>query len=304
MTEPALTLAIVNPAAGGGRCGRLAPEALAALEAAGVRLRVVETHAPGDATRLARAAYAEGVRHFIAVGGDGTGFEIVNGLFPEALAAAPDARPTLGFLPLGTGNSFLRDFTSDGASYAKQALLSGLRRPCDVLCLHHREGVTYFINLLSLGFVADVCTVTNRRFKRFGELGYGLGVVVTVAGLSCRPIPFSVDEGPVERDPLAFVSVSNSRFTGGKMMMAPGADIADGFADVVAVGKLGRLALVCTFPKIFDGLHVEHPAVRTQRARGMTFELGGPCDAMIDGEVLSLWPERLEVLHHALEVRA
>ena len=296
------TLAIVNPAAGGGRCGKLAPEAVEALRGAGLEIDVVETRRAGEAIDIVRDAYRRGVSRFIAVGGDGTGFEIVNGLFPEALDGA--VRPTLGFLPLGTGNSFLRDFSDQGASYAREALLRGVRRPCDVIRLRHREGAIFYINILSLGFVADVCTVTNARFKRFGELGYGLGVVATIAGLACRPIPYAVDGAAYVERKLTFVSISNSRFTGGKMMMAPLADIADGYADVVEVGELGRLALMRTFPKIFSGRHVAHAAVRSARAKVVDFQVEGPLAAMIDGEVISVWPERLEVLQHALEVNA
>jgi diacylglycerol kinase (ATP) len=294
-------LAIVNPAAGGGRCGRLADEAIASLRKASLDVDVARTNAAGEATTLAREAYRSGIRDFIAVGGDGTGFEIVNGLYPEALEGG--VRPSLGFLPLGTGNSFLRDFSTDGASYSANSLIKGLRRPCDVVRLRHKEGDVFYINILSLGFVADVCTLANERFKRFGELGYGLGVMMTVAGLSCAPIPFAADGGPIQAQPLAFVSINNSRFTGGKMMMAPLADIADGHVDIVAVGKLGRFKLVRTFPKIFDGTHVDDPAVSTMRARSLSFHVSGPLAAMIDGEVISLWPERLDVLPHALEVR-
>ena len=294
-------LAILNPAAGGGRCGRLADEELASLRAQGLDIDVVRTTAAGEGTTLARDAYRAGIRDFIAVGGDGTGFEIVNGLFPDALGDG--GRPTLGFLPLGTGNSFLRDFSSEGASYSAQALASGQRRPCDVIRLTHKEGEVYYINILSLGFVADVCTVANQRFKRFGELGYGLGVMVTVAGLACEPIPFTVEGGARHDQPLAFVSINNSRFTGGKMMMAPDADVADGQADVITVGSIGRLKLMRTFPKIFDGTHVRQAEVGTHKARTIEFHVDGPRAAMIDGEVISLWPERLEVLKHALEVR-
>ena len=296
------TLAIVNPAAGGGRCGKLAPEAIGALRDAGLEIDVIETKRAGDATDIARDAYRRGTSRFVAVGGDGTGFEIVNGVFPEALEGA--VRPTLGFLPLGTGNSFLRDFTDQGARYAREALLRGMRRPCDVIRLRHREGEVFYINILSLGFVADVCTVTNARFKRLGELGYGIGVVSTVASLACRPIPYAIDGEAYVEHKLTFVSISNSRFTGGKMMMAPLADVGDGYADVVEVGELGRLALIRTFPKIFSGEHVKHAAVRSARAKAVDFRVTGPLAAMIDGEVLSVWPERLEVLQHALEVNA
>ena len=78
--------------------------------------------APGEATELARDAYAQGFRNFLAVGGDGTSYEIVNGLFPKREA---DGRPTLGFLPLGTGNSFLRDFTTRGVEHTIEALRNG-----------------------------------------------------------------------------------------------------------------------------------------------------------------------------------
>jgi len=293
--------AIVNPAAGGGRCGRLAPAALASLRAGGFEVEVRETNAPGQATQIARAAFAAGERHFVAVGGDGTGFEIVNGLFPEALDARD--KPTLGFLPLGTGNSFLRDFSTEGADYALEALRAGQRRPCDVLCLRHKQGALYFINILSFGFLADVCTLTNRRFKRFGELGYGLGVLGTLARLSSRPIPHSLDGGALNQRPLAFIVISNSRFTGGKMLISPLADIADGLADVLVADKIGRATVVSTFPSIFKGTHLSHPALHAARARAIDFEVDGPEDAMIDGEVISLWPTRLEVLPQALEVR-
>ena len=84
---------MVNPAAGGGRCGKLFPDALERVRKAGVEVDVVETSREGEAIELVQAAWKEGRRHFIAVGGDGTGYEIVNGLFPLAEAGAT---PTLG----------------------------------------------------------------------------------------------------------------------------------------------------------------------------------------------------------------
>ena len=117
---------IVNPAAGGGRCGKLAARALDRLRAAGLHLEVRETRAPGEGAVHARAAYAEGFRNFIAVGGDGTSFEIVNGLFPDA---STEGRAALGFLPLGTGNSFLRDFVKNGTDLAEFGIKAILRTP-------------------------------------------------------------------------------------------------------------------------------------------------------------------------------
>src|SRR5262249_6933833 len=149
-------LAIVNPAAGGGRTGKLLAPALERLRAAGVKVQSRETSALGHATEIARQAWSEGYRKFISVGGDGTSFEIVNGLFPR-----PDGEelPTLGFLPLGTGNSFLRDFSDKGLDYAVESLVAGRSRECDVLRLRHQGGLLHYINILSIGFSADVATL-------------------------------------------------------------------------------------------------------------------------------------------------
>jgi YegS/Rv2252/BmrU family lipid kinase len=263
---------------------------------------VEETQRQGDATRIAREAYRKGLRHFIGVGGDGTGYEIVNGLFPEALEGSE--RPSLGFLPLGTGNSFLRDFTTEGDAYSRRAIREGKLRACDVVRLRCKEGDVYYINILSLGFVADVCTVTNRRFKRFGEAGYGMGVAVKLVELPSRPIPHALDGGPLDTRELAFIVISNSRYTGGKMLISPGAEIANGLAEVTVAEKLDRISFVKTFPKIFDGSHLGHPALTSGRARKIEFKVDRIEDAMIDGEVIPVWPTELEVIAGALEVRA
>ncbi|MBI3272263.1 MAG: hypothetical protein HYZ53_24950 [Planctomycetes bacterium] len=299
-------LAVLNPAAGGGRCGKFAEKAVARLRDAGLEVDMAETHGAGDGTTIAREAYAAGRRDFIAIGGDGTTFELVNGIFPQAgvdAAAGGPGRVTMGFLPLGTGNSFLRDFTNEGAEHSIRAMREGRRRPCDVIEVTHREGVLHYINIFSLGFVADVGALTNRLFKPLGPTGYILGVMLKVLGLRARSFPMSADGGPQDRDPVTFVSVNNSRFTGGKMMMAPAARTDDGKADLIRAGRMGRLSLLATFPKIFKGTHVEHPATTSSQVRTIEFDLPEAVDVMVDGEVLKLWPQRLRVLPGAMDVR-
>ncbi len=292
-------LAIVNPAAGGGRCGRGAKAALEKLRTAGVELQVAETSGPGDATRLARSAYARGQRRFIAVGGDGTAYEIVNGLFPEAEAG----KPVLGFLPLGTGNSFLRDFTSNGAEYAREAIVAGKRRSSDVLCLRHSGGKLYFINLLSVGFTADVATAANRLFKGLGEFGYLLAVLLCLAPLRRQAFPLRAD-GDVELDRrrCLFLSFNNSQYTGGKMRIAPHASTSDGLIEYVRWGPIGRIGLLWNLRTLFDGTHVNHPLAWHGGVRRIEFALDDRVDVMIDGEVLTLKCDSVEVLPGVLDV--
>jgi YegS/Rv2252/BmrU family lipid kinase len=294
--------AIANPAAGGGRGRKLLGPALERLRAGGVEVEVVETGGPGEAMQMARDAYGRGVRNFIAVGGDGTSYEIANGLFPQALGAE---RPTLAFLPLGTGNSFLRDFSDRGVEYALESLLAGRSRTCDVMRLRHRGGVIHYINLLSMGFSADVAALRARRFRGWGELGYITSIFLTLARFRRRPFPVRV-EGQAEFDGrrCLFLTFSNSKFTGGTMMIAPQAEINDGLVEYVRWGPIGRLGLIRNLPTLYDGTHIQHPLAERKAARHVEFNLDAPIDIMVDGEVLSLHCEELDVLPGALNVVA
>ncbi len=302
MSERQRYLAIVNPAAGGGRQRKLLGPALERLRAGGVAVDVAETTGAGDATRIAREAYGGGRRHFIAVGGDGTSYEVVNGLFPEA---STGERTTLGFLPLGTGNSFLRDFSDCGAEHAIESLMAGRTQGCDVLRLRHRGGVIHYINLLSVGFPADVATLRARRFSGNGELGYFISIFLGLAQLQRRPFPVRVDgETEFDRRRCLFLTFNNSKFTGGTMMIAPKAEVNSGLIEYVRWGAIGRLGLIRNLPKLYDGTHIEHPLAERKAVRRVEFDLAAPVDVMVDGEVLTLHCEELDVLPGALDVAA
>jgi YegS/Rv2252/BmrU family lipid kinase len=293
-------LAVVNPAAAGGRCRQLVPEALDRLRAGGIKLEVVETTGPRQATHMARDGYARGFRKFIAVGGDGTSYEIVNGLFPRRES---DDAVTLAFLPLGTGNSFLREFTNRGVEHAIEALLARRSQACDVLRLRHGEGVLHYINLLAMGFAADVAALRARRFSGWGELGYQSSIFISLARLRRRPFPLRVDgDEEIDRRPCLFLTFNNSKFTGGTMMIAPKADVNDGLIEYVRWGPIGRLGLIRNLPTLYDGTHIQHPMAERRATKRIDFYLNAPVDVMVDGEVLTLRCQTLDVLPSALRV--
>lgn len=293
-------LAIVNPAAGGGRTRKLLAPAMDRLRASGLQIEISETSALGHATEIARQAWTEGYRKFISVGGDGTAFEIVNGLFPQAANAET---PTLAFLPLGTGNSFLRDFSDQGVDYAMESLIAGRSRECDVLRLTHKAGVLCYINILSIGFSADVATLRARRFSSWGELGYQTAIFICLTRFRRRPFPLSVDREPdIDRRPCLFLTFNNSKFTGGTMMIAPTADTNDGLIEYVRWGPIGRIGLIRNLPRLYDGTHIQHPLAEVRKVRRVDFQLDSPVDVMIDGEVLTLHCQSLDVLPGALNV--
>jgi diacylglycerol kinase (ATP) len=298
LSEP--YFAIVNPVAGGGRCRKLLGSALDRLRGSGLQIDVRETNAPAQATAIAREAYAQGRRRFLAVGGDGTSYEIVNGLFPEAQAGDP---PIVGFLPLGTGNSFLRDFGHQDIEAAIQALIAGRTQSSDVLRLRHKHGTVYYINLLSVGFAADVNFMRARRFNHYGQLGYLLSIFTCLARLNRRPFPLRADGEPNFDDRRClFLSFNNSKFTGGTMMIAPNADVNDSLIEYVRWGPISRLGLIRNLHTLYDGTHVNHPLASRRAAKQIDFRLDGPVPVMIDGEALTLHCERLDVLPSALTV--
>ncbi len=292
--------AIVNPAAGGGRSAKLAGPALAGLREKGLKVDVVASTGPGHAVELAREAYQQGYRRFIAVGGDGTAHEIINGVYERAQGKE---RIALGFLPLGTGNSFLRDFTKEGANASLQALIEGRTRAVDLIRLMHSRGEVYSFNLLSLGFTADVGALTNRYFKPFGYLGYLLGVFVRVVQLRRRAFRLRCDE---EQDwdetRCLFLSFSNSKFTGGTMLIAPQADPTDGLIEFVRWGPIGRVGLLRMLPKLYDGTHIEHPLASRRAVRRIEFGLQAPVDVLIDGEIATLECLSLDVIPAAVDI--
>ncbi|GJM24348.1 MAG: diacylglycerol kinase [Phycisphaerae bacterium] len=293
-------LAVVNRAAGGKRCGKQADAVIADLRSKGISIDVAETNARGHATEIVRAEYANGRTNFMAVGGDGTSYEILNGLFPEAIEGP---KPRLALLPLGTGNSFLRDFSNDGAKYAIESLLTDRARACDVMRMRHDAGTIFYINLLSIGFAANAAAVTNRRFKRFGPAGYLAGVFVCLAKHERRSFPLQMDDAEsVDDRKCLFLSFNNSKFTGGTMMIAPDADPTDGKIEYIRWGPIGRFGALGQLKRIYDGTHVKHPLAEVHRASKIDFDLDGPIDVMVDGEVIRIRCEALDVLPGALEV--
>lgn len=292
--------AIVNPAAGGGRSAKLAGPALARLREKGLKFDVIASTGPGHANQLAREAYDQGYRRFLAIGGDGTAHEILNGIFA---GGTPVQRIALGFLPLGTGNSFLRDFTKDGTEASVQALAEGRTRRVDLFRLTHAAGEIYSFNLLSVGFTADVAALTNRLFKPFGDLGYLLGVFVGVVQLRRRSFALRCDEDREwdERRSL-FLTFNNSKYTGGTMLIAPHADPTDGFIEFVRWGPIGRLGLLRTLPRLYDGSHMGHPLASRRSVRHIEFKASEPVDIMIDGEVATLECRALDVLPSAVDI--
>src|SRR5258707_15151214 len=191
----------------------------------------------------------------------------------------------------------------DGADAVFRDLLAGRTRHVDLIRLTHSDGEIYSLNILSLGFTADVGALTNRYFKPLGPLGYLLGVFVRVAQLRRPPFTLRCDEDSEWDDRRAlFLTFNNSKYTGGPMLIAPGADSTDGYIEFVRWGPIGRLGLLRTLPRLYEGSHIKHPLASRRAVRHVEFKDAAPVDVMIDGEVATLACRSLDVVPAAVDI--
>ena len=298
------TLLVVNPAAGHGK-GKKCYERLApALREKMPGLEVRFSEYPGHAVEIGKAAAAEGFDRVICLGGDGTPFEMIGGLYERG---RPPKVPEIALIPAGTGNSFIRDFGTLTADDALRNILAGRRHKVDLVEFEDEEGGRtvrrYSMNIIGVGLIADILQLTNERLKFLGAAGYSLAVLVRLVRGMRNRVEIGTD-GERRTVGNSALVVSNSRFTGGKMMIAPAADPFDGRADLVLFNGVNRREIVRIFSGVFSGKHAAHPKVEMRPASEITVEADPPLRVMADGELLGRTPLRLRVLPGELVVLA
>ena len=298
------TMLVLNPHAGKGR----GLKAFAAIrELLGQRIKTMEVKVSeyaGHAFQIGRDAAKNGYERILSIGGDGTPFEIVNGLYAEG---RPRQAIELGMIPAGTGNSFLRDFSAISWRRGVENILSGRRRLVDLVEIRYardkRQVRQYYLNILGVGLIADILKLTNEKLKGFGSLGYSLAVIMRLAKGMRNRMLLTVDGEKMEITNSALV-ISNSKYTGGGMKIAPMADTQDGKVDLVIFQEVNRRDILNIFARVFKGTHVGHPKVKTFRAAEVTIDSCPQELLMADGELLGMTPLRLKVLPGELVILA
>jgi len=289
-------LLVFNQHAGHGHAGKMLPQVEAALEEFGINYDLQCTQHPGHGIEIVRDADLTHYDGLVAAGGDGTLFEVVNGYYQNP----SKVRIPLGILPVGTGNAFARDLELDQSNWKEAIKIISARqiRKVDVAKYHSNGQTHYYLNLLGLGFVADVTGIAQ-RLKILGNISYTLGVLVRTIFLSSDQLSIEIDGQNLERD-CTFVEISNTRYTA-NFLMAPNAVIDDGLLDVTIANKLSRIRLLQCFPKIFTGEHVLMPEVETFKAKNIKIASAKPKVLSPDGELIGTTPLEIECLHQAIE---
>jgi YegS/Rv2252/BmrU family lipid kinase len=205
-------------------------------------------------------------------------------------------------IPIGTGNSFIKDLGIESVEDGFAALVGGKTRRVDIGRARSPAGEFHFVNLVGAGFVANVAARAG-SFKFLGDTSYTIGVLLEMLVLrpvSCRVV---ADGRESVRDAI-FIEICNSTKTGGDMIMAPGARIDDGLLDVVIAKAMTRRTLLRLFPLIFTGEHVKDPHVETFTCARLEVDFASPQRVTPDGEILGTTPLSVEVIPRALEIFA
>lgn len=284
-------LIIANPISGKGYSRTIWPALQERLNLLGVEHTIVWTERPGHAISIAREAADSGFTRALAIGGDGTLREVVQG----ALSTGID----LGVVPAGSGNDFSRTMglPKDPLAALDVALGAHVAR----VNVGELGGIVY-INVAGCGFDAEVAALAAGRLRFLGgRLSYLTSVLVELCAYRPRNFRICIDGEWISRRAF-LIAVANGRFYGCGMMIAPEADPADGLFDICIVSAMPRVSLVAALPKIYSGTHVTNPHVEMRRGSCVTVETDAPVQCQADGEVVTVCPIEFRISGHSIGV--
>ncbi|HWQ13767.1 MAG TPA: diacylglycerol kinase family protein [Roseiflexaceae bacterium] len=281
-------LVVLNPWAGRGAAGERRAELEAALHRARVPFELVTTHARGGATELAWQAVEQGFGRIVAVGGDGTINEVVNGI--KGAEAATGRRAQLGIIPLGTGSDFIKALDGvypNDIGGGVERLAQGRTRPVDLGRARVDGGPPrLFINALGCGFDAHVAAESLKITRLKGMAVYFMAIIRGLASYKAHPMTVEFDGRRIHKR-LLFASIGNGRAQGGGFLLTPEGRIDDGLLDLCLVDNLRLDEIIRYIPRVLEGSHTTLRQVTMVRARTVTITCSAPMPVQADGEILA-----------------
>jgi diacylglycerol kinase (ATP) len=295
---------ICNVRSGRGRVVKHLSEVRGELDRRNLDYNVALTERRGHASELARDALERGVKLLVAMGGDGTIHEVVNGMIDGDRAVTPDA--ALGVIAAGTGSDFIKTFGLPAAPIHAVSHLDGDEAfPIDIgKVTYEHDGTTfvrYFPNIAEVGLGAAVVARAQRLPRWFGPMVYFFSFWLTIR--SHRAADVAVDlvdrsyEGPMNN-----LVVANGHFFGGGMHVAPRSTPTDGLLDIQIEHARKREA-IAILPKMYKGQHLPHPDIEEFKRARVTISADRPLPVEADGELLGTTPATFEVLRDAIHLK-
>jgi diacylglycerol kinase (ATP) len=304
------TVVVVNPNSQGGRLGKRWAELADTLGRA-FPFDDVHTKGPGDATGLTRDALRGGAERIVAIGGDGTINEVINGFFLDGAAIAPQA--SFALVPFGTGGDFRRTMEIPlEAVDAAAVIAANHTRAIDVgklefVATDGSKATRMFANIASFGVSGVVDRLVNESGKKLGRLSFALATARATWAYKNQRVQLIFDDDMKTRVEATVntVAVANGKYFGGAMMVAPNAEIDDGQFDVIAMGDFGFGDLLKSGRRLYKGTHLAMDKVTSRRARVVDAEPIDPkavVELDVDGEPLGRLPARFTMMAGAVKM--
>lgn len=302
------TQLIINPIAGHGTMLRRWGQIETLLQAEHFACDAVFTERHEHGIELARRAVEAGYDLVVAVGGDGTLNEVVNGMMADGKPLNPAA--ALGVITSGTGGDFARTagISRDPLAAARQLARATTTRPIDlgemILTREGKEARRYFANIAGMGFDAEVAERIETQGKYGGgTIPYLSTLISTISTYQNKDVDLAIDAQPVQGR-MNSVIVCNGKFFGGGMMVSPNAVLDDALFHVILLGDLTTLDVLANTPKIYNGTHLTHPKISEYTARQVRVESKQRMLIQADGEFIGPGPATFRILPAALRLRA
>src|SRR5579859_988939 len=303
--EPVLF--IVNPASGGGKTARDWAAIESWLPSTGIPHETAMTTRPLEAIEIAKAAVRQSRPVVVAVGGDGTLNEVVNGFFHNGAPIPTTSR--MAMVPLGTGGDFRRTMRIPlDPRAAIQILSGGIARRLDAGCVTYQDhdgttGVRHFINIADAGYGGEVVHRVNHSSKRLGAASFTITALTALLSYRNKPMSVNIDGITHELAHAQQVVVANCQFFGGGMRMAPSASPSDGVFDVILVGDAGKLETIRGMSAIREGKHLDqrNPKLELLYGKRISVTSSEKVRIDLDGEQPGYLPALFEIQPGAIE---
>ena len=275
---------IVNPAGGTKKGLKILEMVSPIFDKSGVHLDVLQTEYAGHANELANTLNLSGYNGLCAIGGDGTLFEIINGM----LKRKDNQNFPLGLITGGTGNAFMHDLNCLDPVEASERIIKGNLRSVDIAKVETPNNLYYSFNIIGWGLVADAGYLAE-YFRLLGGLRYDVASILEVLKGKRRISRLILDDEVVDDD-FVFVIACNTIHTGKAMRIAPNAKFDDGKIDLIIVRNTSKTELLKLFPKLFTGEHVKSKLVECRQVQKFSIISDENSSLIIDGELIGSTP--------------
>lgn len=299
-----MIVAIVNPKSASGKSAEVWAKVRQHLPGS---VETLETQAPGHGIELTRDAIKRGARTVIAVGGDGTINEVVNGFFEDERPISNEVR--LGIVPHGTGSDFRRILNLPVNEKKTAAVIHhGEPRLVDILKVRYTKmdgsiALRYSINITSFGMGGAVAARANQSSKPLGgKIAFLIATLQTALNFSGNSVTLKIDGSDAMEEKITNVAVGNGQYHGAGMWACPRASISDGILDVTVIRYLSLFELLKGLPVLYNGRIYTHPKVTACRAKRIEAKSRETALIEIDGEALGRLPIEISIVPNAIRV--